>query len=675
MSPQGQPDTTETASQVIAWLKARQEEIRSLQLSEQYLARIEQTASSAQVQTEKPAALTEAVEKLHQEIGRGNTAQVVEARDTLSSELQFWRLTISRRDARITAAELRRFCSRRETAPDTQTLAALVRFYRSLTHISQAWSKYDLVTTRLFALRDEKQRLRLRFNREQIITHLRRMSATWDESAHVGYAQGMPPDEAAARFAEFISELNGLTRLDEMINCRLLDRLRAFKSSLGQTFYLPEITAAAIECNVAVSARFTTLLEQENFHPASEPLREVIELISNTSVTDQDHSEELLQEEIRRFAAEAGAAEQAQLERLPGLIRLNAVAIETETAPPSAPEEQSETTLSSATEVQTEANADAEPVTVAESSLVTAFSHDASVLEETLEQIENNEANRVILTMIRHSSSALQQLDLRMFLSAINRQGDRADESAELRRHALTLIISVDHLLNARADEDESEENREEKFSGLLAEVGQAIATVQATAEEVMQSGQPAVAGVLDHINQCLRQSHQTLQSAIYDHRARQARRQAAAAAQSSSAAAAQNRSTAQPILRAATEAVKKYKWLVTVTVVIVAFGLFTQFSAPDQQTAVKRDPEVQVIELTQIPNGELLKTARARRGVMICLVSEKWSMLSDEDRREKLKAWQAFGQTRGVRTITLIDGRGLSVGSATQNQIIIHNS
>lgn len=639
-----------------AWLRARQAEIRSLQLTDQILARIESAAAAGGVQV--PVALTEAVERLRQAIQSGEAEPMAEARDALLSELQLWRLLVSRLDARLSASALRRFCQRGDPPPDTPTLAALMRFYRSFSHISQSQSKYEVVATRLFTLRAEDERLRLRFSRQQIVTHLTRMSATWDEAALAECPEGAESAEAIGKFADFISQFNGLIRLEELLCGDLSDHLRQFKSSLGEAFYLPEITAAAIECNVVCVNKFLSLLALHGFHPVTATTRELIDTLSETSA-------HLITEEIQRVLAQADAAEKMQLERLLSLLRTASAATEALTA---------EATATVQPETEQKLAAESESATEAVSQPV---GPETSVLEETLEQVESKDGNRVIVTMFRQSSVALQQLDLRMFLSSLALPSDSQVEAgalADARRHALTLLISVDHLLHpAAALEEEPEENRREKLSSLLAEIRQTIAGFQAMAEPAHWPQLPAIAEVLNYISDCLRQAQQNLQSASFNHGAsRFAQRQTAGsqhdpAAQPQKAAAA---GSARPL-----QLIGKYKWLIAATVLIAITGLFAEFASSNKNAVARHNSDVQVVDLNQMPDGALLKAARTRRGIMICLVSDQWAQLSADQRREKIKAWQAFGRTRGIETITLIDSRGISVGSAYQDKITIDNT
>lgn len=644
----------DVASETAAWLRARQAEIRSLLLTNQTLAGIEQAVRG---EVQMPVALTEAIDRLRQAIESGEAETIAEARDALLSELQLWRLLVLRLDARLNVAALRRFCQRSDPPPDTPALAALMRFYRSLSHIGQSQNKYDVIATRLFTLRAEDGRLRLRFSRDQIVAHLTRMSAAWDEAAPAECPAGPEPAEAIGRFAAFISELNDLSRLEELLCGDLPDRLRQFKSSLGEAFYLPEITASAIECNVVCLSRFITLFAQHGLYPVTATISELIETLSETPA----HS---ITEEIQRALSKSDDAERAQLERLLSLMR---------EAPADAPTTE-DTSAIARPEAEEEFVAEAEPETEAASQ---PGSPEMAALKETLEQVENRDENRVLVMMFRQSSAALQRLDLRMFLSSLEFPADsqaEAEAVAEARRHALTLLISVDHLLHpAVAPEDESAENRGEKLSSLLAELRQTISDLQTMAGQSVQH--PAIVEVLHYITDCLSQSQQNLQAASFSHGASRFAQRQTARLQNDSAAKSQKAAAARSAIGKPLQLIGKYKWLIAATVLVAITGLLADFASADRGAVTRHNSDVQVVDLNQMPDGNLLKAARTRRGIMICLVSDRWAQLSADQQREKIKSWQAFGKTRGIETITLIDSRGVSVGSAYQDKITIDNT
>lgn len=668
MTPQTRTHALESVTEATAWLRARKEEIRALYLTDRLLSAITRKGSSSETPAQSPPAVSEAVARLEQAIAQGSSSLIAELRDELSGELQLWRLLISRHDARLTAYELRRFCNHADTAPNTQALAGLMRFYRSVSHISQSQSKYDFIASRLFTVRTADERPRLRFSRDQIVTHLARMSATWDESIPAETCEAAVIESATAQFSGFISELKQTGRLSALNGSRLFERVREFKASLGENFYQPEITAAALECNVACFNRLAALLEAAGGETGTEKMIALIELFSDTAALPADQTARLRDEEMARLTEQADPAEQAELKNA---IELMQAEPETESSAGTASLPVDTVESGESAEALNDAVSETVEESAASDPALTPAEIDLSALAVTLEEIENTEGNRVILTMFRQSSPALQRFDLRMFLSPLSGATDEAVGHTDFRRHALTLIISADHLLNAEnRPDDESEESRKEKISGLLQEIRQAIADLQQMAEQAAQQEQPSIAAVLNYILNGLRQAQQTLQTARFGRYASRLG-QASADAENDPASEVKTETAAAR----AWQVVSKYKWLIVVTLLIATVGLFAELATPDAQTVGRQNADVQTVDLSQMPDGNLLKAARTRRNIMICLVGEQWTQLSADQRREKIKAWQAFGRTRGIETITLIDARGVAVGSASPEKIAIDNT
>lgn len=653
MTPQTGINVPESVTETRAWLHARKEEIRALSLTDQSLSAMTRRGSAGEAPAQSPPAVSEAVARLEQALAQDDAALMAGLRDELSGELQLWRLLISRHDVRLTADELRRFCTHADTAPGARTLAGLMRFYRSIAHLSQSQSKYDVVATRLFTVRTADQRPRLRFSREQIVTHLARLAATWDESIPDQTCEAALLTAATTQFSDFVSELKQAAQLNHLTDSRLFERMREFKASLGENFYQPAITAAAIECNVACFNRLAALLEAAGGETGNEKLLALIELCSDTTALPADQIARQRDEAIARLVEQSAEPEQAQLKRAIELMQ-------------SAPAPEPSAEAIAPPESAREAIEDAAAVSADKSAAET----DSPAFTATLEEIENAEGNRVILTMFRQSSPAVQRCDLRLFLSPLAGATDEAVAHSHFRRHALTLIISADHLLQAEhRPDDESAESRREKIAGLLQEVRQAVTDVQQMAGQATQRAQPSIAAVLQDILNCLRQAQHTLQSASFSHLTSRRDRPANAAhpaVSESKAVAATTR---------AWQAVGKFKWLIVATLLIATAGLFTEFAAPDEQTVARQNADVQTVDLSQMPDGRLLKAARTRRTVMICLVAAEWSQLSAEQRREKIRAWQTFGRARGIDTITLIDARGVAVGSASPDKITVDNT
>ncbi len=657
MSPKAMTSAPED-NQAATSLQNGKDEVRSLHLIERTFTRIEHAELKCESQPYNPAAVTAIIERLDEEIHHGKITRIAEAQEELTTEFQSWRLSISRRDAQITAHTLRRFCRRGTSSLDTQALSALLRFYRNLGHLSQSQSKYDFVATRLFTLGIEEHRRKLRFGRDQIAERLQQMAATWHELNEAPLSATTEISDAVRQFTDFTSQVNALHQLAELVSSRLFEAIRTFKAGLGELFYVPEITAAAIACNVACADQFVALLEQEGeqLNGAAENYGELAALFSDTSARSADQSAHLLSK-TRLADQQSAAPEREKFARLSRLLNLA----------PAPPVEEPET---------------AEPAADHQTSPAVA----AIVLDETLEDLAVKPENRVILAMFHKSSPRTRKLELRMFLSPLARTdaGTVAPEFAEIaaaRRHALTLIISADHLQHLKAEPaDQAAQSQEQKITSLLEEMQAVGSRLQELIEWAAQNADPNTVETLGHVAARLFDAQQTLQAAIFDQSAvRFARHQSAQNRADNQAGVSftQSLKSGQPGLSksATIQQINKYKWLIMVTILIAVASVVLLFTTTDSASAVALDPDVQILDLSQVPNGDLLKSARTRRTLMICLVSEKWKQMSDDQRREKLQAWLEFGKNKKVEIITVLNEQGQPVGSASAEAISLDHT
>ncbi|HZS10132.1 MAG TPA: hypothetical protein VFD58_35220 [Blastocatellia bacterium] len=673
MSPQTAEVTRQAINEATVWLTGRTEEIRSLQLTERLLASIEQTPAESAPELYETSGMTEAWELLNQAIRESDLARVAEARERLSAEICRWRLSISERDVRMSAHSLRRFLACADESPDARALAALLRFYRSLSYIGQAQGKYDLLVTRLFTLTTEDHRRKLRFGRDQLVTYLERMFAVWEEG------EAIVPDQvvaeiALAQFAHFTVAVNRFERLDELVSDGLFDRIRNFKGSLGKTFFTPEVTAAVVECNLTCVNQFVALIEAagEQLHAAPDAFRDIAYTFCDTSTDVSDHLRSLL-DAFRQADEPPDAPDRRRTQHLIGLLGLaDAPAIEHAGAatPVGAPPGFSDLTITDEAVRQPDgANHQAAPAAL-------------PGLVETPDELERKDENRVIVAMFRQSSPEIQSLDLRLFLSAVvsEETGD-ASESAAVRRQALRLIINSDHLLHQEPESDEDPAGEmQTRLIGLLDEIREFGFGLQQAINRAKQSGQHTIARIMLEVSSHLANAETTLQSGIEQRYALELarageRRQRAAREQRRGATQSLGTAKAAPVALTPLQKVGRFKWLIAASILLaVALTVMPRFTR-NQGAVAGVDSNVQAMDLSQLPDGGLLKAARLHKQLLVCIVSEKWHQLPDDQRRDKLQAWLTFGKGKGITQVTLMSDEGKAIGNASAIQISLEKS
>jgi hypothetical protein len=97
----------------------------------------------------------------------------------------------------------------------------------------------------------------------------------------------LPPDDpdvamVCLSFDDFAIEVQKADRLSELVNANVFERLYEFKRSSGAMFFVPQVTAAAIEANLKISRKVHDLIANETKRGGLAKLSGVNnELISN----------------------------------------------------------------------------------------------------------------------------------------------------------------------------------------------------------------------------------------------------------------------------------------------------------------------------------------------------------------------------------------------------------
>ena len=187
-----------------------------------------------------------------------------EAESKLLLEMEAWTSALTARDKDIPVAALRRYCETAQPPLSPQALFALARFYRSIEPSEQTIKKFDFVVTRLFSkIEDGGQRSPL-CSRDEIIGHLKKRYSDW-AVAQPNLQMSNNPDVTLAmlNFEDFAAEGVGAASLEELKSSSYFERVCAAKEAAGEAYFVPQVAAAAIECNIRVANRVTELLQSE----------------------------------------------------------------------------------------------------------------------------------------------------------------------------------------------------------------------------------------------------------------------------------------------------------------------------------------------------------------------------------------------------------------------------
>ncbi len=182
----------------------------------------------------------------------------------LMQETEDWYSSLSRRDRNVSVSHIRRYCETTKPALSSQALLALARFYRNSPYTESVRSKFDLIITRLFSKEAKDERRELLFDKEELIKHLKELYADW---ASVPLYSTQDDDSdillSVLQFQEFIDEAKEAEKFDDLVKKDFFKRIKVFKEKTHETFFSPQLVAAAIESNVIVGNIYVELIEKE----------------------------------------------------------------------------------------------------------------------------------------------------------------------------------------------------------------------------------------------------------------------------------------------------------------------------------------------------------------------------------------------------------------------------
>ena len=577
---------------------------------------------------------------LKQAIKEKDTARIAEAEDHLSNELYMWWLSLCSRDQAIQPHHLRRFCERTEEHLDLTVFAALTRFYRSLPHTELAQSKYDFAVTRLFASIGENNQRVVRMEEERLVESISEMFETWGEKR--GLAPASPDEIRAAvdSFRAFIVEAdNEINKFEELISSGLFNRLRVLKRDLGELFYAPEVTAAAIACNVVVSNKFSELLadQGEQIREAPAACRDLTDILSDTTAI-ASFSKTLNELQLAELDQQAASSE-----HLAQLLRLLRISNNYHEAKSPADDEEGN-----------------QPPDYTENDCV------PMELPLTLCGLAEGDDNKEIISEFLRTplSEERQSLDPTTFLAPLTEvvPGERQEER-QARRGSLSLILRSERLLLFKLGNDNPiSAETETEFSELLEDMQKTDSILRRLISEARAASQLPVIDQLLHVSNHLLGARLRLQSAIVQRGAGELARQGLANKK------AETRHESKLPIRV----VRKKQMLAVAAVLLIAFAGLTlrAFNVRSTAAVERRDKEVQILNVKELPGSELLVNARQRHGLLVAVVSSAWAQSPDDKKREELEALLRYGKPIGIETVMLVDSSGAQKGSASDSHL-----
>ncbi|MDH3493278.1 MAG: hypothetical protein OEM82_06990 [Acidobacteriota bacterium] len=252
-------NTHEISTQSRTLFEKLREEALDLEMVDKFLSSVEQKNRLVSGMLFDNGRLHEALFKLAAGHSSGDDSEIEEAELIAESELASWRETLELRNDMIETYHIRRFHDYTKAPLDISLLISLARVFRSLPYSESNQSKYDLVVTRLFTKGDVESKRMLRVPRAKIGEALKAIFPD-QPSKH----PDRPVEGVIEYFDEFIASLKNLGDFEEFIETDSFEALRRYKRDLGELFFHPDVSAAAIECNVTIGNVFSGLINHDN---------------------------------------------------------------------------------------------------------------------------------------------------------------------------------------------------------------------------------------------------------------------------------------------------------------------------------------------------------------------------------------------------------------------------
>lgn len=703
-SPKGL--SPQVAKDSLAYLRQAIERMKSLQATDHVFVCLEQAQLQRAPEKLKLKALVTAINSLNLALREGIETKVDSTRAVVQQELEAAVANLVRRDARVMTYNLRRYCEAEATLLDLQSLAALASFYYLLPFSESSRSKYDFVITQLFSLVDEQRQRHLKGNPEQISKRLTTMCQAWEEGEERESADPLQVMTCLQEFAVFMAEMETIPTLGALVSSAFFQRMRDFKTSLGPLFFTPEVTAASVEANVAFANGFLTLLRKESqaFCEAPEVLP-LAEAFSDPYASEPDEIARILTE-LQTHPQESEEA-QARVTRLTQLLQLteeerlspsliaepvlrqpdNLTELPSDLPPaddgfsgellPKAAETVIEVAAEPIAEVAAEIAAETAIETATDAVAEAATSQEVVAADEALEAFAAQPENEVVIAAYRCASPAVRELELACFLSPLPEdKHEELKREEQARRTSLELILQADQLHQSVKSGEGVSDARVETLLDALGQCGDDMRDLIKISHTHEQDKNYEV---FLHIYNQLMATRLRLQSALVRRSTNEVvpddpqEEETTLEFAQEAAPEAVSETDAEETVQTPTRNANR-KWMVVVAIVLIAVALGIRFLTMTEAKAPPKD-DTDVVRVAQkdLPHGALFADIKLHRDLLLCVATEEWLTLGSADQKRKLQDLLQFAQQQQAKRVLLIDAKGLTVASATSDEVYVN--
>jgi hypothetical protein len=203
-------------------------------------------------------ALYQRIQRLVPQISGDIDKRVLIEFEQIDRELERIQRELERLEREFGPSYLRRFFDHLKRQ-DEKILFALVKFYLMSQHLEQeTFDKLDILLTRLAEAPSESDDLIQRARPELL--------ATFERLAEFAHIKPLPPAEEKPLIeavVELRDEFERIGDFDTLVQSRVYDRLRGFKTRIGRAILHPPILVEITAANIAARNRFRDLFDIE----------------------------------------------------------------------------------------------------------------------------------------------------------------------------------------------------------------------------------------------------------------------------------------------------------------------------------------------------------------------------------------------------------------------------
>lgn len=265
------PNIEKPADDKEFYRKRAMEEVTSLQMVEHVFGGIEREHLQVSRVPFDDLNTKKALHKFLQVSVDPKSREHAEAEFALRQETEAWNLALYDRDKNIAVSSIRRFCEESRPVLSSQALISLARFYRNSPYSEDVRGKFDYVMTRLFSRETDDAMRQLLFEYDAMLGHINTLYSNWSSIALYTQEEDQTDIQlTATRVDEFRAEVENASTFDALLKSHFFNRVRNYKEETAEMFFVPEVMAAAIRCNLAIGNKYVTLIARERNRRSAE---------------------------------------------------------------------------------------------------------------------------------------------------------------------------------------------------------------------------------------------------------------------------------------------------------------------------------------------------------------------------------------------------------------------